>query len=620
MFLVPYLKPYWKILLGVLILAMINQVFSLLDPQIFRWITDTYITRIDAFFDRPQELYRWIRLWLAMMVGTAMISRLAKNFQDYFANVMTQKMGMKIFSKTINHAFRLPYALLEDQSSWLLLGKLQKARTDIQTYILQLINVVFVAIVSLIFVISYAFFTHRLVGVFLVSLFPLMWIVSYSLSSKIKKAQEAIVQQSAILAWATTETIRNISLVKTLWLEGQELKRIEHANTNILDLELEKIRKVRSIEFIQGTLVNAIRVGMLWTMFWMIFKGYLTLGEFFSLFFYSFWVFAPLWQMGNVMKTYQEARASHNILQEITSQPILPEHQNPEHLDTIHTLTLKNISFHYPTTHQDINTDTDTDTNNYEFTNNNVYQKHIHLPQETTIHNQRTILDDINCSITAGQTIAFVWPSWTGKSTILKLLVWLYQPTTWTIYYNNKPLSAYALSDIAHHIGVVTQDPQLFSWTLRDNLTFVEPNASDEACLAVLQQAQLMDFLATQPHWLDTKIGEWWLKLSWWQKQRLAIARALLRNPDILMFDEATSSLDSMIEKEITQTIKEITKQRPSTITIMVAHRLSTIMHADTIIVLENGKISEQGTHQRLLEQHGLYYALRRQQTGHTQS
>jgi ATP-binding cassette subfamily B protein len=574
-------------LAGVLILATINQVFSLLDPQIFRRITDTYITQIEKFINRPQELYKWILLGLWMMVTVAMISRLAKNFQDYFANVMTQKMGMNIFSNTMNHAFRLPYAALEDQSSWLLLGKLQKARTDIQTFIIQLINIVFVAIISLIFVIGYAFTTHRIVGIFLISLFPLMWGVSYLLSASIKKAQDDIVKQSAILAWTTTETIRNISLVKILWLETQELKRIDNANEHILDLELEKIRKVRSIEFIQGTLVNAIRVWMLGVMFWMIFQWYLTLGEFFSLFFYSFYIFAPLWQIGGVMKSYQEARSSHDILEEITKKPRIKEHPNATTISSITEITLNEVSFHYP-----------------------------HEKEESQTHT----LKQITYTMKAWQTIAFVGPSGSGKSTLLKLLVWLYQPNAWTISYNNIPLSSYALNNVAQHMSIVTQDPQLFSWSIRENLTFVKPDATDAECSEVLRQAQLSDFLATQSQWLDTKIGEWWLKLSWWQKQRLAIARALLRNPDLLIFDEATSALDSIIEKEITETIKHITQLRPNTITIMVAHRLSTIMHADQIVVLEEWKISEQWTHDELLKNHGLYYALRRQQTGSERS
>jgi len=163
MFILPYLKPYRKILIAVLVLGTINQVFSLLDPQVFRWLTDNYITKIPELKATPQVLFNGIWMGLGMMVGVAMVSRIAKNFQDYFANVMTQKMGMNIFEKTIAHAFHLPYKHLEDQSSGQLIQKLQKARTDIQTYILNMINIVFVSIVSLVFVITYAYMTHWII-------------------------------------------------------------------------------------------------------------------------------------------------------------------------------------------------------------------------------------------------------------------------------------------------------------------------------------------------------------------------------------------------------------------------------------------------------------------------
>lgn len=578
MFILPYLRPYRKLLVAILILGTINQVFSLLDPQVFRRLTDNYIIKIPELQNTPEILFRWIGLGLLGIVGVAMVSRIAKNFQDYFANVMTQKMGMNIFEKTIAHAFHLPYKHLEDQSSGQLLQKLMKARVDIQGYILNMINIVFVALIGTIFVLTYAFMVHRLMGVILLMLFPIMWWTTYILSKRIKQSQDSIVKESAALSGTTTETIRNISLVKILGLEKQELNRIDTANNGILNLELLKIRKIRSMEFIQGTLINAIRVGLMGTMFWMIYKWYLTIGQFFSFFFYSFFVFAPLGQLGMVMKSYQEAKASHEALEEIMKLPPTPPVSDPTPIQTIKHIALQNVSF------------------GYEW--------------------GQDVIEDINLEMKAGQTVAFVGPSWSGKSTLLKLLVGLYEPKTGLVSYNNHDIRTYNLQALNKRIGIVTQDPQLFSGSIKDNLIFVKPDATDEECLKVLDQAQLTQFIESQPHGLLTKIGEGWLKLSGGQKQRLAIARSLLRDPEVLIFDEATSSLDSIIEKEITDTIKHITLLRPDMITILVAHRLSTVMHADTIYALEKGKISETGKHSELVEQKGLYYALWREQIG----
>ena len=278
------------------------------------------------------------------------------------------------------------------------------------------------------------------------------------------------------------------------------------------------------------------------------------------------------------MKNYQEAKASNDVLEEIVAMPPVPEVKNPSTVETIKDIKFEGVGFGYET--------------------------------------KENILKDINLEMTSGKTIAFVGPSGSGKSTILKLLVGLYTPKSGSVTYNNKDLQSYSLQELNKKIGIVTQDAQLFSGSIKDNLAFVKPDATDKECMQVLENAQLGEFIHEQKEGLSLKIGEGGLKLSGGQKQRLAIARALLRNPDLLIFDEATSSLDSMVEREITDTIKKITKERPNMITILVAHRLGTVMHADQILVLEKGKISETGTHTELLDEKGLYYALWREQIG----
>lgn len=163
-----------------------------------------------------------------------MVSRIAKNFQDYFVNVMTQKIGMQIYQETIRHAFSLPYAVFEDQSSGQLLQKLLKARTDIENFIRNLINIVFVTFVVMVFVLIYSYSVHWIIGVIYTALIPVMALTSTALSKRIKKAQTSIVKESAVLAGTTTEAIRNVSLIKLLGLERQEMNRLENANVGIL--------------------------------------------------------------------------------------------------------------------------------------------------------------------------------------------------------------------------------------------------------------------------------------------------------------------------------------------------------------------------------------------------
>jgi ATP-binding cassette subfamily B protein len=201
----------------------------------------------------------------------------------------------------------------------------------------------------------------------------------------------------------------------------------------------------------------------------------------------------------------------------------------------------------------------------------------------------------------------------------MKLLVGLYRPQEGNIFYNGIDENNIHFDDLRNQIGFVTQDTQLFSGTIKENLMFVNPEASDEDLVEALNKASCQNLLSRAEKGLETMIGEGGLKLSGGEKQRLSIARALLRKPRLLMFDEATSALDSLTEEEINKTIRNVSSLNDQ-ITILIAHRLSTIMHADRIYVLERGIVVETGTHESLLEEKGLYYAMWRQQIGERKS
>jgi ATP-binding cassette subfamily B protein len=197
----------------------------------------------------------------------------------------------------------------------------------------------------------------------------------------------------------------------------------------------------------------------------------------------------------------------------------------------------------------------------------------------------------------------------------VKLLVGLYTPNSGTIFINNVPAAEIRYNDLRRQIGFVTQETQLFFGTIRDNLLFVKQDATDEEMLHALHQASCDNIINRSGKGLDKLLGEGGVKLSGGEKQRVAIARALLRHPRLLIFDEASSALDSLTEEKVTETIREISKQRDP-ITILIAHRLATILHADVIYVLEKGKIVESGSHIDLIAKRGLYYAMWRQQIG----
>ncbi|MNK30000.1 putative multidrug export ATP-binding/permease protein [compost metagenome] len=574
--LIEYLKTHKWVVVLALFLAAINIGFSLMDPYFTGQIVDRFIEKKDSY-NRSEYIYGVLGL-VGLAIGAAMVSRIAKNFQDYFTNIIVQKVGAKMYADGLKHSLELPYQVFEDQRSGETLGILQKVRIDCEKFITSFISILFVSLIGMVFVIVYSLSVSYKVTLVYVASIPVIAFISWFLSKKIKTIQKSIVAETTSLAGSTTESLRNIELVKSLGLANQEIERLNKTTYKILGLELRKVKYVRSMSFVQGTTVNLVRSIMIVVLLVLIFDDTISAGQYFSFLFYSFFLFGPLQELGNVILTWREAEVSLGRFKSILSTPIDKKPENPKPLNKIEQLTFNDISFK-------------------------------HLTGKTNA------LNHINFSVNKGETIAFVGPSGSGKTTLVKLLVGLYQPVEGNVFYNNISGKEINLDQLREKIGFVTQDTQLFSGTIRENLQFVKPNATDEECLKVLRQAACHTLLARADQGLDSVIGEGGVKVSGGEKQRLSIARALLRNPDILVFDEATSSLDSITEEEITATIKDVSKLSEQ-ITILIAHRLSTIRHADRIFVLEKGQIIEQGRHEDLVEEKGLYYAMWRQQVG----
>ncbi|MET7001079.1 ABC transporter ATP-binding protein [Chitinophaga defluvii] len=583
-----YLKNYkWLIALA-LLLATINQVFSLLDPYIFGKIIDQYASHPKTtdvvkagetgVLRSQSEYVNGVILLLLAAIGVAMVSRIAKAFQDYFVNVIIQKFGAQVYTDGLKHSLRLPYQQFEDQRSGETLAILQKVRIDCEKFITSFINVLFVALVGVVFVMIYAFRVDwTLVPVYFGGTI-LLGILMNVLSKKIKTIQKTIVKETTMLAGATTESLRNIELVKSLGLTNQEIRRLNSTTIKILLLELKKVRSIRSISFVQGTFVNLLRQSILFLLLYFIYKDKVSVGQLFTLQLYSFFIFGPLQELGNIILSYREAQVSLLNFQSILNTPVEVMPAHPVKVNRLQHLAFQQVGF-----------------------------KHL------TANNKA--LDQISFEVKTGETIAFIGPSGSGKTTLVKLLVGLYKPNEGKILYNGTDAQEIDIEELRHQVGFVTQDTQLFSGSIKENLLFVNPGATDEEIMDVLNKAACYSLLARAENGIDTVIGEGGIKISGGEKQRLSIARALLRRPRLLVFDEATSALDSLTEEEITKTVRAVTSSREH-ITVMIAHRLSTIMHADRIYVLEKGQIIETGSHNELVAEKGLYYAMWRQQIG----
>lgn len=552
------------------------QLLTLIDPLIFGKIIDDYAGDKSG---RPQdELVKGVVFWLLVAVGVALLARLAKAFQDYVMRLAVQRFGMQIFNDGLKQTLRLSFTEFENQRSGETLSTLQKVRTDTERFINSFINILFSSVIGIGFLIWYAVTKHwLLIPVFLIGVVVLGGLTGL-LSKRIKTIQRSINRETYQMSGAITESLRNIELVKSLGLTYPEIRRLKEYTQKIYDLEMMKTRKVRTLSFLQSSSLTLLKQSILFILLWLIFRDVLTTGELISMQFISTTIFGPLQDLGNIILSYREAEASLMTFDKLMQKPVETRPEEPVELGQLRNLKFDDVVFHHATASQNA-------------------------------------IDGISFEVKSGETIAFVGPSGSGKSTLVKLLVGLYRPVTGQVSFNGISSSDIRYNEMRRQIGFVTQETQLFYGTIRDNLLFVKASATDEEMLDALHKAACDKLLDRSGRGLDTLLGEGGMKLSGGEKQRIAIARALLRHPRLLIFDEATSALDSLTEESITETIRDISRQRDP-ITIMIAHRLSTIMYADVIYVLEKGKIVEQGTHDKLVEARGLYYAMWRQQVG----
>lgn len=572
-----YIIKHKMLLFFALIMATINICFSLSDSIITGKLMQDCGVGLAKYKGNEMAFIKSLSFWLGLSLGAAMISRITKNFQDYFTNVVIQRSGAQMYTDGIKKSLDLPYAEFEDQRSGETLSKLTKVRSDSEKLITLSISLIFQTIIGFLFVIVYiAQIDYRISIIFLITA-PIIALVSSYLGKKIKIVSRKIVNQTNALAGSTTESLRNIELVKSLGLTYQEEKRLNLNTFKILQFELQKVRFIRSLSFIQGTTVHFLRTCVVFTLYYFLFGDKIIIGDLLTMVFFTFFIFGPLQELGNFIITLNETKVSMENFKTLLSAPKEFRPKNPKHVGAIQSLHFTNVSFQHKTA-------------------------------------KFKAVENITFDIKQGETVAFVGPSGSGKTTLVKLLVGLYTPAEGNVLYNNIDSTEIDLLDLRKQLGFVTQDAQLFSGTIRENLLFVKPNATDEDLHDALKRASCEKLLIRAEDGLNTTIGEGGIKVSGGEKQRLSIARAILRNPNLLIFDEATSALDSITEEEINATIRNISDK--NRITVLIAHRLSTVMHADKIFVLEQGKIIEQGKHEDLILEKGLYYAMWRQQIG----
>lgn len=420
---------------------------------------------------------------------------------------------------------------------------------------------------TLLFIISWKL---ALIAIIIVPLAGIAIIaIGKSIRRKSRRTQKKISHIMQILG----ETLSSIRIVKAFVNEREEIKKFSKETANYLNLHLKRAR----LDLIAAPITESFGVVIGVILLWyggteVIMQKGLIPEDFIRFILILFSILGPIKQMSNVnIKIQAGAASAERIFRLLDTKPQIVEIKNPIDLDKFKTsLEFKDVHFEY---------------------------------QEGS----ELVLDSISFKINKGEVVALVGPSGSGKSTIADLIPRFYDATSGEITIDGNNIKNISLSSLRNNMGIVTQEVILFNDSIRNNISYAQGDKSDDLVKEAAKAANALDFIENTPNGFETVVGERGVKLSGGQKQRIAIARALLKNPSILILDEATSALDTESEKKVQTAIESLMKDRTA---LVIAHRLSTVQKADKIIVIENGKVAETGSHETLFEKNGIYRRL----------
>jgi len=595
-----FLSKYWQKEKGkialIFVFVILSQSLSLLEPFFFATIVSKYLGQPQSF---PSQavFFKSLTLIVVAWVAVAFGGRTFKNLQSYFVGTVADRIGIGVLEHAYNHVLALPMAFHSQEKAGEVFRKLSKARDDITALFAVLFDKIFQNAFSLVVVFGIVFWKSWRMGVALFGFIPLFFLVTWIFTKRIKKTQIQINKINENMFGSSFEAVSHIELVKAFSSEKEEEEHLRHDNAMQHVRLKKKTVSYQALAFAQGTVVNLARVVLLWWGAVLCFRGSLSFANAILFNFYSFAVYQPLYDLGDIYTKYGEGIAAVDRLQSVLDEPVTI--RNSENAIKVEKLQgkveFKDVSFNYGISENRINQKSDS--------------SDLRPP---TSEMARSILKNVSFTVEPGKKLALVGQTGSGKSTAIKLLLRFYEPTSGEILLDDKPIQDYDIESLHKRIGLVLQDNVLFNTTIAQNIRYGTFEAPEESVVDAAQRASLQPFLAKLSQGLLTKVGERGLMVSGGEKQRVAIARSIIKRPDILIFDEATSALDSHTEEEIRKSILEVSK---GVTTITVAHRFATVIDSDEIVLLVNGEITERGTHNQLLQKGGEYSRIYNLQT-----
>ena len=558
-----YFRPY-RILL---ILAVVCIVFNTLVTLAIPWIVGKNL--IDTvILEENIKLLNLIALGLLVLAAF-------KGLFSYGQNYLMSLVGFKVITDMRNQVYEhLQYLSLKFYRKKRTGEIVSRVINDVDQLQNAIINTAVVFIANcflLIGVIIFIFYIHWRLSLFALAIVPLLAFTANKFGGWIRGFSRSIQAKIANISSILQETIGGIEVIKSFTREKREVKRFKDETIRTLQLSIKRTRLIAALAPVMEMLTLLGLTGILWYGGREVIRGVLTPGQLIAFLGYIAIALVPLTQVSQAFGIYQQGLASaERIFEVLDARPEIKEIPGAVEMPQVKGyVELKDVYFSYD--------------------------------------EKKLVLEGINLEVKPGQRIALVGPSGAGKTSLVSLIPRFYDPLSGTITIDGYDIKKVKLASLRKQIGIVSQQAILFNGSIRDNIAYGRIKASDEEIIRAAKKANAHDFIMAQPAGYETQVGERGLKLSGGERQRIAIARAILKDPPILIFDEATSAVDAQAELLIQQALERLMQNRS---TITIAHRLSTVQHADRIVVLNKRKIEEVGSHQELLSKGGVYTRL----------
>ena len=559
--LIKFYKIEYKKLYMLMFVVVISGILQAVVPLSIKLLTDDFITK--------QNLKGFIIAGIGFF-SLVIISTLAIYSFYVFGGKLEYQVSKEIRKSVFERIEKFSLTNIKKYETGELISRLtsdvQKLSEVFSWGVIDACHSIIVLLIS----ISIMLYLSYTLTLMLFLILPAIYIVTVIFQKNILKFQRKVRDYNSKIIRSYTESLSYIKTIKALGIEDKKKKEFKDYN--------EKYRKYNLLSILISAIfvptvmfVASIGVGFAFNFSSIsVMRNVMTYGAFLSFLTYSFQIFEPFKMLAQIFTDLKSAQASaERVFQILYEEDEILEEEESD-LDFEGNIKFENVSFHY-------------------------------------FDDDKLILKDFNFEIKNGESVAFIGSTGSGKSTIVNLICKFYNPTSGDIYLDGINYRNIDKTCLYNNLGYVLQQPQLFSISIKENIKFGNENATDEEILKVCNLLGIDEFISKLPNGIDTVIGETGYNISGGQKQLISFARALIKNPKLLILDEATSSIDTETEKIIQNKMKDILKGKTS---IIVAHRLSTIKHCDKIVLIENGNILEQGTHLELLDKKGIYYKM----------